>query len=246
MEAKLNTQESEIDLEEYCLVTLKEMPLLRSHESDTAIKGNKDFPEKLSFVESLSELFLQTANEMDSKVQSLSSSQDAAYRITFRIFRTVRCSLKAALEGYYDVSMALLRIAYENHLLMKHLSEHEKEAELWFNGKRFSPHFLRASVSYSSNSLYQEMSEFIHCSFKSSLSFTVVEERQTKATLGEYDKDQFGRSLLLILMTLETTMIWLSLTLAEKLMENEEWHSTFKATIPRIWKALKTECKTKS
>jgi hypothetical protein len=228
------------------MVTLKEIHLLQSHESETIAKSNKDFPEKLSFVESLSELLLQTAKEMDGKVQDLSSNQDAAYRITFRIFRTVRCSLKAALEGYYDVSMALLRIAYENHLLMKYLSEHEKEAELWFKGKRFSPHFLRANVSYSSNTLYQEMSESIHCSFKSSLSFTVVEERQTKATLGEYDKDQFGRSLLLILMTLETTMIWLSLTLSERLIENEEWHSIFMTTVPRIWKSLKRECRTKS
>jgi len=224
------------------MVTLKEMSLLWSQESETETMSKKDFPKELAFLESLSELFLQTANSMDSKVQDLSISQDAAYRITFRIFRTVRCSLKAALEGYYDVSMALLRIAYENHLLMKYLSEHEKEAELWFKGERFPHRFLRANVSYSSNSLYQEMSGFVHCSFKSSLSFTVFKEEQTKAILGEYDKSQFGRSLLLILMTLETTMIWLSLTLADKLNGNEEWHSMFKETVPPIWKALKKEC----
>ena len=128
-------------------------------------------------------------------------------------------------------------------MLMKYLSENEGEAELWFKGKRFSPDFLRKNVSYSSNSLYQEMSEFIHCSFKSSLSFTVVEEGQAKAALGEYDKDQFGRSVLLILMTLETTMIWLSITLAQELMDNEEWHSMFKVTVPRIWKSLKKTVK---
>jgi len=190
-------------------------------------------------------LFLQTAKVMDDKVQDLSVSQDAAYRVTFRIFRTVRCSLKAALEGYYDVSLAMLRIAYENHLLMKYLSEHEIEAELWFKGKRFRPKFLRANVSYSSNSLYQEMSEFIHCSFKSSLSFTVFNGEQTKSILGKYNKDQFERSLLLILMTLETTVIWLSLTLAGRLIDDQEWHSMFRATVPRIWKSLKAECQAK-
>jgi hypothetical protein len=219
------------------------MSLLRSEESETAVKSKEDFAEKLGFVESLSELFLQTTKVMHSKVQDLSVSKDAAYRITFRIFRVVRCSLKAALEGYYDVSMALLRIAYENHLLMNYLSEHEEEAKLWFKGKRFSPSFLRANVSYSSNSLYQEMSEFIHCSFKSSLSFTVIEEGHAKAAIGEYDKDQFGRSVLLILMTLETTMIWLSIILAQELMDNEEWHSMFKVTVPRIWKSLKQPVK---
>ena len=203
------------------------------------MKSREDFAEELSFVESLSELFLQTAKVMDSQVQDLSVSQDAAYRIGFRIFRTVRCSLKAALEGYYDVSMALLRIAYENHLLMKYLSENEKEAKLWFEGKRFPPYLLRENVSYSSNSMYQEMSEYIHSSFKSSLSFTVIEEEQTKATIGEYHKDQFRRSLLYILMTWEATMIWLSIMLAQELMDNEEWHSMFKATVPKIWKSLK-------
>jgi hypothetical protein len=122
---------------------------------------------------------------------------------------------------------------------MKYLSENEGEAELWFKGKRFSPDFLRKNVSYSSNSLYQEMSEFIHCSFKSSLSFTVVEVGQTKATLGVYDKNQFDKSLLLILMAFETTTVWLSITLAQELMGDKEWHSEFKVTIPKIWKYLK-------
>lgn len=221
------------------MATSERMSLLRSEESETVVKSREDFAEKLSFVESISELFLQTFKVMDSKVQDLSIGKDAAYRITFKIFRILRCSLKAALEGYYDVSMALLRIAYENHLLMKYLSENEEQAEFWFKGKRFSPSFLRKNVSYSSNSLYQEMSEFIHCSFNSSLSFTVVEEGQTKATLGVYDKNQFDKSLLLIVMTLETTMIWLSITLAQELMDDEEWHSKFKATVPKIWKHLK-------
>lgn len=220
------------------MVTPKQISILQCGESETAAKSKDDFSEKLGFAESLSELFLLTANSMDNRVQDLSISKDAAYRITFRIFRTVRCSLKAALEGYYDVSMALLRIAYENHLLMKYLSENEKEAELWFRGKKFHASFLRANGSYSNNSLYQKMSEFIHCSFKSSLSFTVFNGEQTKAILGEYNKSQFERSLLLNLMTLETTMIWLSLTLAEKLKDDQEWHSMFKATVPRVWKAL--------
>jgi len=225
------------------MTTFELMSLLRSEESEAVVKSKEDFAEKLGLVESISELFLHTTKVMDSKVQDLSISKDAAYRISLKIFRILRCSLKAALEGYYDVSMALLRIAYENHLLMKYLSENEEEAELWFKGKRFSPNFLRKNVSYSSNSLYQEMSEFIHCSFKSTWSFTVVEEGQTKATLGVYDKDQFDKSLLLILMTLETTMIWLSITLAQELMDNEEWHSKFKGIVPRTWKYVKQTVK---
>lgn len=132
----------------------------------------------------------------------------------------MRCAFNSSLEGYYDVSMALLRIAYENHLLMKYLSENDKEAKLWFRGKRFAPTFLRKSVSYASDSLYQEMSEFIHSSFKSTFSFTETEKGRTKATLGEYSKEQFKNVLLLMLMTMATTIIWLSLTFAQELMKN--------------------------
>jgi hypothetical protein len=62
---------------------------------------------------------------------------------------------------------------------------------------------------------------------------------QTKATLGVYDKNQFDKSLLLILMTFETTMIWLSITLAQELMGDKKWYSEFKVTIPKICKYLK-------
>jgi len=98
----------------------------------------------------------------------------------------------------------------ENHLLLRYLSENEKEAKLWFIGKRFTPTFLRKNVSYASDSLYQEMSEFIHSSFKSTFNFIETEKVRTKATLGEYSNEQFKDVLFLMLMTMATTIIWLS------------------------------------
>lgn len=174
-------------------------------------------------------------------VQGFTDSKDACYRISYRIFRILRCALNPSLEGYYDVGMALLRIAYENHLLMRYLSENEKEAELWFRGKRFDPSFLRKNVSYASDPLYREMSSFIHSSFKSTLAFIIIEKGRTKATLGEYNNKQFKNVLFLMLMTMSTTIIWLFLTFAQELVKNEEWHSVFKETIPKMWKCLKSE-----
>lgn len=133
----------------------------------------------------------------------------------------MRCAISSSLEGYYDVTTALLRIAYENHLLMHYLSENEDEAKLWFEGKRFAPKFVRENVSYSSNSLYQEMSECIHSSFKSTILFTKVEKGKTKAMLGEYDKKRFEKVIRLTLMTMATTSIWLSLKFAQELTQNE-------------------------
>jgi len=213
---------------------------LRKDEARTVRNSKRDFKNELDLVKEGSEVFLRTFDVLSNeKVQEFTYSKDATYRISYRIFRILRCALNSSLEGYYDVSMALLRIAYENHLLINYLSKNNKEAKFWFKGKRFSPSFLRKNVSYASNPMYQEMSEFIHSSFRSTFAFTQIEEGRTKATLGEYNKRQLENSLLLLLMTMTTTMIWLSLTFSEELMKNEEWHNTFKETVPKTWKYLK-------
>ena len=223
-------------------MTYENLSVLRKDEFRTVRKSKREFKKELSFVRKTSELFLRTFEVLSNEnVEEFTYSKDASYRISYRIFRILRCAFNSSLEGYYDVSMALLRIAYENHLLMRYLSENEKEAELWFRGRRFSPDFLRKNVTYASDSLYQEMSEFIHSSFKSTFAFTVIENGRTKATLGEYSNEQFKNLLFLMLMTMTTTIIWLSLTFTQELMKNEEWHSMFKETVPKMWKYLKSE-----
>lgn len=122
---------------------------------------------------------------------------------------------------------------------MNYLSKNEREAKLWFEGTPFCATFLKKNVSYASDSLYHEMCEFIHSSFKSTFAFTITEKGKTKATLGEYNKERFEYVLLLMLMTMTTTLIWLSVIFANELMKNEKWHSVFKETIPKMWKHLK-------
>jgi len=215
---------------------------LRKDELRTARKSKKEFKKELNFVGETSEVFLRTIEVLSNEnVQDFTYSKDATYRIAHRIFRILRCALNSTLEGYYDVSMALLRIAYENHLLLNYLSKNKREAKLWFEGKTYKPTFLKKNVSYASDSLYREMCEFIHSSFKSTFAFTITENGRTKATLGEYDREQFKYVLLLMLMTMTTTIVWLSLTFAQELMKNEEWHSLFKETVPKVWKSLSSE-----
>lgn len=227
-------------LDGWAYMLYENLSLLRKHELRTVRKSKREFKKELRFVRETSEVFLKTFEVLSNEnVQEFTNSKDASYRISYRIFRILRCAFNSSLEGYYDVSMALLRIAYENHLLMRYLSENENEAKLWFRGKRFAPTFLRKNVSYASDSLYKEMSEFIHSSFKSTFAFTEMEKDRTKATLGEYNKEQLKRVLFLMLMTMATTLIWLSLTFAQELMKNEKWHSMFKETVPKMWKYLK-------
>jgi len=217
----------------------RNLSLLGKSEEKTRKKSVEDFDTELGFIEANSELFLETFKILSKDCyKRFTYSEDASYRISYRIFRIVRCAISSSLEGYYDVTTALLRIAYENHLLMHYLSENEDEAKLWFEGKRFAPKFVRKKVSYSSDTLYQEMSECIHSSFKSTSLFTIVEEGKTKAVVGEYDKERFEQVILLALMTMATTAIWLSLKFAQELMQNEEWHSLFSSTIPKMWKHI--------
>ena len=217
----------------------RNLSLLGKSEEKTRKKSVEDFDTELRFIEANSELFLETFKILSKDCyKRLTHSEDATYRISYRIFRIVRCAISGSLEGYYDVTTALLRIAYENHLLMHYLSENEDEAKLWFGGKRFAPNFVRKKVSYSSDSLYQEMSECIHSGFKSTSLFTIVEKGKTKAVVGEYDKERFKQVILLALMTMATTAIWLSLKFAQELIQNEEWHSLFSRTIPKMWKHI--------
>lgn len=217
----------------------EKVSILRKHELRTVRKSRKEFEKELRFVKKTSEVFLRTFEALSNQnVQEFTFSKDATYRISYRIFRILRCAFNASLEGYYDVSMALLRIAYENHLLMNYLSKNETEAKLWFEGRTFNATFLKKNVSYASDSLYHEMCEFIHSSFKSTFAFTITDKGRTKATIGEYNKEKFKNVLILTLMTMATTIIWLSITFANELMTNEEWHHVFEETVPKLWKYL--------
>jgi len=220
-------------------MTQKKLSTLRKHELRTARKSKREFKEGLSHVKKMSEVFLTTFEALSKEdVQEFTHRKDAVYRLSYRIFRIFRCALNASVEGYYDVGMALLRIAYENHLLMNYLSKNEEEAKLWFKGKRFTPSFLRKNVTYGSDSLYREMSEFIHSSFKSTFAFTETEKGRTKATIGEHNKEKFRNVLMLLLMTMTTTIIWLHITFAQELIADEKSNRLFKEIIPKIWKLL--------
>ena len=83
-------------------------------------------------------------------------------------------------HGYYDVGNALLRVAFETHLLLFFLSEKEDEAKGWFEGKeseRFRPYKLRRQVSVSYDAVYRDTSEFIHPKIRSCLGWFFGEEK---------------------------------------------------------------------
>ena len=186
-------------------------------------------------MEHLLNVFLKTFYvlfDLVEKDKKFTASQNASYRILWRIFRISRCMFNSSLEGYYDVSIALMRIAFENHILLAYLSENEEEAKLWFKGKTFHPSFLRRKYLSKNNekddkwknSMYRGMSEFIHSSFKSTLVFTQVEKGEERGVLGEYDKAQFENAIKTTIFMLWATTV-LSFFIFPEVVENEEWHS---------------------
>jgi hypothetical protein len=208
------------------MVWYENISALRKLELKTVRKTKKEFKKEVKFVEHLLNVFLKTFDVLGDLVDTnkeFTNSENASYRIAWKLFRIVHCAFNSSLKGYYDVSMALLRIAFENHLLLTYLSENEEEAKLWFKGKTFAPTFLRKNRKWS-DSMYRGMSEFIHSSFRSTLSFTKTKEGEYGGTLGVYDREQFEIAVKQILMTLWTAMVWLICIFPELVM-NEEWHS---------------------
>lgn len=175
---------------------------VRKYELRTVRKTKREFKKEVDYLNHLLNMFLRTLKVIDEKVDAhreFTNSEKASFRLSFRIFRIIRYAFNSSLEGYYDVSMALLRIALENHLLQIYLGEHENEAKLWFKGKRFSPAFLRKNANWS-KFFYRELSEFVHSSFESTFIFTRTEEGWEQGLLGEYNGEQFKN--ILFLMTI--------------------------------------------
>lgn len=227
----------------------KNLSTLKKDELKTIRKSRKERKEEINFLENLLNVSLKTfevLHELVGADHEFTRSQNACFRISYRIFGFTRCALNSLLEGYYDVSTALLRIAYENHLLLHYLSENEEEAILWFKGKTFDPSFLRKKYhSKSSHSLYRWMSESIHSSFKSTLSFTMLIKDEEKAMLGEYDPKQFKQISILMIMNLLFTIIWLSVVIfPQELGLNEEWRSVCWDQILKTARYIRAETST--
>lgn len=214
---------------------LIDLATLRKDELKIIKKSKKQLKKELSSAKNTLELILKTLSIVQ-HVRDTPDNKKAVLMISYRVFRILRCVMKTSLEGYYDVSMALLRTAFENSLLMIYLSEREDEAELWFKGKRFAPTFLRQWSPVHGGHIYRDLSEFVHSSFKSVMSLGEYE-------LGEYHHGQFKGIVFLMLAIMAFTVIELSMTFAQELKENEQWHSMFSKIFPKMYKHLKTTLK---
>ena len=212
---------------------------LEEKELKVIEQTKKDFFNEMDLSDKTINFYLETVNLLSEKNVELNFSRSAVFLLSYRILRYLRCAYESMIKGYYDTSMALLRISYENHLLLYYLFQNENEAKLWFSGKKFSPSFLRKNIKYSSDELYQKLSDFIHSNIEGTQFFLEYDkEKGTIFIIGEYDKKKAFSNMSYFLMTLVSTMIWFNLSFANDLYKNEQWHTHFKDTIPKLWKHI--------
>lgn len=120
-----------------------------------------------------------------------SHARYAVYVLSYRLLRILRSAYWCMESGYYDVGNALLRVAFETHLLLFYLSEKENEAKEWFEGKeseKFRPYNLRRNVSVSYDSVYRSTSEFVHPKIRSCIGWFFGEGESAEFWSTKFDR----------------------------------------------------------
>ena len=154
----------------------------------------RDFKKEIGHFDEMFELFLETFHFL-SKNAPLNEEEYiewSGFLLFIRIFRVIRSAYKCMMYGYYDVAMALLRMAFENHLLMFYLSDRKDEAKQWFQGKRFTPRFLKKEVKKPRyDEPYSMWSDFVHTDFKTIHWFLKEQGKGSIVSVAEQDPLQF-------------------------------------------------------
>ena len=94
-------------------------------------------------------------------------SKMAVLFLSIKLFRILRGAHYCVLNSHYDIAYGLHRMAFEAHLLMFYLSNNDKEAKKWYNGKQYKPSYLRKQVGPEYAPLYKHTSLFIHPNIQS-------------------------------------------------------------------------------
>jgi hypothetical protein len=120
-----------------------------------------------------------------------SYSRYAVYVLSQRLLRILRSTYWCMENGYYDIGNALLRVAFETHLLLYYLSEKENEAKEWLEGKEsenFRPYNLKRKVSVSYDSVYSFASDFVHPKIRSCKGWFFWEGERAEFWSTKFDK----------------------------------------------------------
>jgi len=137
-----------------------------------------EFTKETDHIEEMFELFTKCykfVHEHEDDV--LPDAEDYAKWSTFllfiRNFRVLRVAHHSMLKGYNEVSIAVQRLAFENHLLMFFFMFRPEEAKEWWSGKRIGLRRLKreARKRLSYDEVYAELSKLVHANIETTRFF---------------------------------------------------------------------------
>lgn len=220
-------------------------------EDTVRILIRRDFQKEIKHAEKMFGFFLKIYRFLSRHSGDILTEHDyvkwSTLLLFMRNFRILRCAYRSMLNGYYDVSFAELRMAFENHLLMFFLSLREEEAKKWWYGKRFTPRFLKREVreKLSYDEVYKSLSNFIHTDFKITRFFIKERGKALEVWVTEYDSKHFYGALQgLFSFGLATLMLIIKVfrdSLKEETFENDI--KDFNSLTKRILKDARKKAK---
>jgi len=177
------------------------MLTIESEENLVDALIRKDFGNEVDHMEKMFELFLESYNFICTHEEELLTQEDYAKWSVFFLFirnlRILRRAFHSILKGYYEVSIAIQRMAFENHLLMYFFMHRPEEAKEWWSGKRYGLRKIRRETRkrLSYDEVYGELSQFVHASIETTKYFWKPKDKETTIWTTEYVPIDFYRAL---------------------------------------------------
>lgn len=161
----------------------------------------KDFEREVDHIEKMFELFMKSYSFICKHEDDLLSKEDYAKWSIFFLFirnlRILRSAYHSMLNGYYEVSVAIQRMAFENHLLMYFFMLKPEEAKEWWSGKKYGVRRLKreARKSLSYDEVYGSLSDFVHANLEATRFFWKPKGEETTIWTTDYVPKDFYRAL---------------------------------------------------
>jgi hypothetical protein len=170
---------------------------LTKAENATESVIRKNFDKEIAHSERMFELFLKSYRFITAHQDMLLSKDDYLRWSTFLLFirnlRILRSAFHSMLNGYYEISMAIQRMGFENHLMMYFFMRKPEEAKNWWSGRRFGLRRIKreARKTLSYDQVHANLSEFIHTNFSTTTFFCEFKGEGASVAVTDYSQKHF-------------------------------------------------------
>lgn len=157
----------------------------------------KNFEKEINHMEKMFDLLLRTYDFICRNEEDFFSKEDYAKHSIFllfvRNFRILRSAYYSMLKGYYEMSSAIQRMAFENHMLMNYFVYRPEEAKEWFSGKKIGLRRLKREYRkhHSLDKLYGRYSNLVHTNFETTRFFLKPKVKEVTIWTTDYVPTDF-------------------------------------------------------